>query len=232
MNVAISQRIILNNNGGQADSLEQNYIKYFQAFGITLIPIPNNLNDILFYLKSLNTERIILSGGGDIDPRLYGGKTNQQGNYSPQRAHTESQMVKFAKKNDIPVLGICRGAQFLNIFFDGSLIQDLKKKLQNTQNHVATDHQIKLVDQETIKYFLDNGIFVNSYHNSGMRAKELSLKLKTFAISQDDLIEGFYHPQLPIAAIMWHPERKSPDLSFNHKLIEAFIKRKLYWSKK
>lgn len=229
MNIAISQRIIVNNNGDQVDSLEQSYTKYFQSFGVTLIPIPNNLKNIPEYFRNLKIERIILSGGGDVDPKLFGGKTSDQGNYSPQRDYTEAEFLKFAINKKIPVLGVCRGMQFLNVFFGGTLIQNLEQEFPNTQDHVATNHQIKLTDSKIISYFSSKTFNVNSYHNCGISPKELSPKLKVFMESNDHLIEGIYHPELPFAGIMWHPERKSPDERFNRKLIEGFIKKELYW---
>ncbi|MCL4415418.1 MAG: gamma-glutamyl-gamma-aminobutyrate hydrolase family protein [Actinobacteria bacterium] len=231
MNIAISQRIIVNKNGDQVDSLEQSYIRYYQSFGVTVIPIPNILKNIPNYFRNLKIERIIFSGGGDVDPKLFGGKLNKKGSYSPQRDQNEIQILNFAKTNQIPVLGICRGTQFLNVSFGGKLIQDLKKDFPNSQNHVATNHQIKLIDPIIQKAFTEEKFHVNSYHNCGLGSKELSSELNAFAKSDDDLIEGIYHPNLPIAGIMWHPERKSPNESFNLTIVTAFLKRGLYWKK-
>lgn len=230
MNIAITQRIIINKNNDQADSLEQTYTQYFQDFGLSLIPIPNAIKNGPLYFKSLNIKGIILSGGGDIDPKLFGGKVDPQGNYMPLRDRLEIEILKFAINNKVPVLGICRGMQFLNVFFGGTIIQNLKNGYPNIKNHVAINHKIEVIDQKSVKYFSVKKGFVNSFHNCGISLQELSQEMKAFIKTEDNLIEGIYHPKFPIAGIMWHPERKSPDKQFNYKLIKAFIEKKLYWA--
>ena len=64
---------------------------------------------------------------------------------------------------------------------------------------------------------------VNSYHHWGITIAGLAPPLEPFAIS-DGMVEGFYHPTLPIVGIVWHPERKSPDEMFNEKVMKYFTK--------
>lgn len=198
MFIAISQRNDKNKYGVLVDSLENTYFNYLNKFKINLIPIPNNPNSINSYFK-LPIERIILSGGNDIES-------------SKKRDETETKLLDFAVQNKIPVLGICRGMQYINIFFGGSL--------SYISNHVATNHKVKI----------ENSYFnVNSYHNMGVKEKDLALRLKAFAKTNEGIIEGIYHPFLPIAGIQWHPERNSPNKDINEKLINAFLNKNLFW---
>ena len=76
---------------------------------------------------------------------------------------------------------------------------------------------------------------VNSYHNNAMIERTVSSELKIFAKAPDGIVEGIYHPKLSIAAIQWHPERKSPDEKINEKInekiVRAFLNRELFWNK-
>lgn len=221
MNIGISQRIIINKRGEKIDSLEQTYIEYFQKFDVNIIPIPNKINNIDKYIESVNIERIILSGGGSLNPN-YSRKMKIANYEQADRDISETKLLKIAVKNKIPVLGICRGAQVINAHFDGILIRNIKNKIVKLENHVASIHEVALEKTP----FLNNKIncHVNSYHKDGFTHKELADKLRIFAKSGDGIIEGFYHKELPFIGINWHPERKSPDNNLNHEIISNFIK--------
>jgi len=92
-------------------------------------------------------------------------------------------------------------------------------------------HTVRIIDEKTSKFLNKKKIMVNSYHNQGMDNNSLSPELKPFAISEDGIIEGIYHPKYPIAGVLWHPERKSTDEEINKKIIEAFLNEKLFWNK-
>jgi putative glutamine amidotransferase len=75
-------------------------------------------------------------------------------------------------------------------------------------------------------------LHTNSYHNFCITAETLAPALRAFAICPDGTIEGAYHPALPIAGIMWHPERAQPDgmtARYNTDLITAFLGRESFW---
>jgi len=227
--IAITQRVERNRYGKEVDSLEHDYVNYYAKFGVVLIPIPNSLRSIKSYLSNLCVDGIILSGGGDIYPSLYR-KTPRKGfEYFPERDILEKKILKFAIKNDIPVLGECRGMQFLNTFFGGSLLNGFDKK--NIQ-HAGTRHTIKIVDNSSKEYLNIKSATVNSFHNYSISRNELSTSLRAFAEAADGTIEGVYYPGKALAGIMWHPEREKRESLLNIMLVESFIKRKLYWSKK
>lgn len=216
MIIAISQR--RNHYNGGTDALEASYVKYFSRFGATLVPIPNNVNLVANYFKNLDIKGIILSGGGDIDPSLYRNPMID-GNYSKEREETESVLLRIGMELDLPILGICRGMEFINVSFGGKLTA----KISNGTNHDNIRHKVILWNNEVIE--------VNSYHRLGINNKELSSKLKSFATATDKSIEGIYHPSKAIAGIIWHPEREKLDLEFNKSLIKAFLSRDMFWKK-
>ena len=194
--VAISQR----NTDGK-DMLENGYVKYLEGFGIKLVPIPNVCRNIEQYFEELPIEAVILSGGDDI------------GSSSSVRDDTERELLFIAIEKKLPVLGICRGMQFINLFFGGSLIMNIKR-------HVAVTHNI-LIDEDEI--------VVNSYHNHGINEECLSPQFEVFAIAEDGIIEGIRHKTLPIAGIQWHPERVGSDVEYDKMLIETFVTRQCFW---
>ncbi|MBU0615380.1 MAG: gamma-glutamyl-gamma-aminobutyrate hydrolase family protein [Nanoarchaeota archaeon] len=203
MLVAISQRHEKNKHGDYVDSLENNYVDYFSKFGIRFMVIPNTC-DADYYLDNFPIEGVIFSGGNDI--------VGYGDNASESRDATERKILDIAIERKLPVLGICRGMQFINIYFGGSL-----KKIDD---HIRVNHKIK-IDGIGLKK-------VNSYHGIGITKELLSSSLKAFAM-YGEVIEGIYHPSLPIAGIEWHPERPSPDSEINEKIIKAFVDREIYW---
>jgi len=223
MIVAITQRNDKNKHGDRIDNLENNYINYLEKFGITCIPVPNTSKNPASYLEKVDA--LILTGGNCVDPKLYDGKISEESDASSERDSTEKKLLDTAVKKKMPVLGICRGSQFINVYFGGSLV-DVKLHFKGKINHVRVFHQVDIVGSEAQKA-LGPKSAVNSYHNHAIVA--VPPKLKVFAQSPDGIIEGIYHPSLPIAGIQWHPERESPDIDLNKKLIQAFAKRELFW---
>ena len=139
---------------------------------------------------------------------------------------TCKKLIEIAIERKLPLFGNCRGGQFINVFFKGKLIQNIKEK--TGINHVNAKHKVKITDKNA--GFLGNKEFiVNSYHEQGIMKGILSSELKEFAITDDGIIEGVYHPKYPIAGVLWHPERPGSDKEADKRLIEAFIKRKFFW---
>lgn len=211
--IAISQRSELNKYGVRIDVLESDYIKYLEKLDIRLLPIPNNTDDLEYYFDNFHISGIILSGGEDISPESYG----ESGKGISPRDIVEKKMLDLAVARKLPVLGICRGMQFINVYFKGRLVKDIKEELG--EHPPAKDHPITTLEGEFV---------VNSYHNQGVSNNTLSPELKAWAIC-GEIIEALYHPSLPIAGIQWHPERKSPDQEINKRIIQSFIKRELFW---
>lgn len=220
----ISQRNQKSKHNASVDALENNYVTYLERFGIKLLPIPNTTKNLNSYFNEFHVHGIILTGGEDISEALYN-NTNEK---ISVREVIEKKLLEIAVRRKIPVLGICRGMQFINVFFKGKLIKNIKEEIGDKIQHVAANHTVKILDNKLIKP-LGREIEVNSYHNQGIDSDSLSAELKLFAQTFDGIIEGLYHPKFPIAGIQWHLERKSPDNAVNSKIIKAFIEGDLFW---
>jgi len=180
MKILMSQKETINEHGYAIDVLERNYIDYFSERFI-IISVPNHLKAAkkLFNL----TEGVILTGGGDFDEQ-------------PNRNLVESELITLSIKRNIPLIGICRGMQFINRYFGGNL--------SLVDNHVRVTHKLKFTgsrhDEERKK--------VNSYHRFGIKKNDIANDLIIDSFSEgDEVVESFHHKKHKVIGIQWHPER-------------------------
>ena len=191
------------------DAISHDWVKFLEISNVFPIFIPNTLKDTKHFLKTMNLDGIILSGGDNKGDDI-------------ERDDTEKKIIELAIKEKIPILGICRGMQVLNDFFGGSVL------LSNNCEHVAKHHEIKLIDTNMKEIFQTEKIKVNSFHNNLIKKETLGHDLCIFSISENDnTIEGFYHKNLPIVGVMWHPEREQNSQN-ELKLMNSFYD-KLFW---
>lgn len=183
--ILITQRIVYESSIGETrDAIDHRFVDWVIKIGGLPQLMPNNLGDLLRnWLDELKPSAVVLSGGNDI------------GEF-PERDRTEAVIIEYAKKKNIPLLGICRGAQVMaNI--GGVEIVPVKK-------HVCTNHL--LIGKEVELGLLPSE--VNSFHNLGML--KCPKDYRVLATCSDGVIEAFQHKKLPWEAWMWHPEREKP----------------------
>ncbi|MCK5282795.1 MAG: gamma-glutamyl-gamma-aminobutyrate hydrolase family protein [Nanoarchaeota archaeon] len=226
MLVAISQRNDKNKHGDYVDNLENNYVNYLEKCGIKLIVIPNCVKDLGLYFDELPIEGLILTGGNMVNPALYEGKVPSNSDFSEIRDSTEKKMIEIAIEKKLPVLGICRGMQFINVFFGGKLVS-IKDEVKDFIGHVAVTHNVNVMGDKA--NFLGKSFETNSYHNYGFIEGGIGENMVVFAKTSDSVVEGIYHQSLPIVGIEWHPERRSPDEGVNEKIVRAFINKDMFW---
>lgn len=231
MNVLISQRHAINNHGQWCDSLENDYVRCFAAFGITLFPVPNHSGGLSTMIRTVRPSGIILSGGGDVSPAFSGGEVQNDAQVSVVRDQIEAALLDHALRQRIPVLGICRGLQFINVYFKGTLIPDLNQIVPGISHPCPGKHPLS-IDHEDLVALLggNDSVEVNSYHHQGVSQKTLAQDLRAFAMAPDlDVVEGLYHTDHPVAAVQWHPERAAETAPLDKILIEAFRDGTLFW---
>lgn len=157
-------------------------------------------------ISGLSTcDALILPGGGDITPGFFG-----QANHGSRSIDTELdllqlQALEFFILSKKPVLGICKGMQLINIFFGGTLIQDMPNHAEHQLPEGDLLHP-SLVTQDCILSHLYGREFtVNSNHHQAV--DKLGKHLHTIQLSHDNTIEGICHDTLPVLGVQWHPER-------------------------
>jgi len=206
MKLLISQKEDRNEHGVKIDSLELDYVKFFNNEGFEVIPVPNDWNALDLLLDN-DIDAIVLSGGGDIAKQL-------------NRNKIEKRMIEYSMVNDIPLLGICRGMQQINRFFGGQLSP-------NKRHHEIRKHGLIITDNDLAHDLGRCRGPVNSYHNFAITEKGLANELEVFGISNYGLIEGFFHTKREIAGIQWHPERMNGISYWIDKYMIKFLKGEL-----
>lgn len=227
-NLIITQRHGIDRHGSPFDSLESAYVGCLSSFGFRVIPIPATTPDFDLFVTELAPCAIVLSGGGDVDPQLYGGPLTEGLSLSTERDRLETSLLQFAVRQRVPVLGICRGMQMINVFFGGALDVTLLPAAHSEQDLLAP-HRV-LFDNDTLQGQFPGGCEVNSYHRQAVPLDRLGDGLVSFARHAVlPLAEGIRHPRLPIAGIQWHPERYQTITPLDRLLLEAFLDHQLFW---
>ena len=211
--IAISQRVeVVSTYHETRDCLDQNWTSLLEELGMLAIPIPNTLKDPVVWLKAMQVDGVILSGGNDLS-FLPNAK-----NASPSRDCTERALLDYLSTTDIPVLGVCRGMQMLCHYFGGQLIE--------VANHAATEHVIELVEAPNDLHQAGYQTLetVNSFHNWGIALDGLDDALIPMALDQQGHVEAFKHNAKPWWGIMWHPERDGNSLTKDKNLVKHIFK--------
>ena len=156
----------------------------------------------------------LLTGGQDVDPKLYGEKALPECGMSCKvRDNMEAFLLNLAINENKPLLGICRGIQFMNAALGGTLYQDIPTQYNTYTIHCQKPpydvpvHNVTVTEESPLfDVIRKTEVSVNSYHHQAV--KTLSDKLRPMAYSEDGLIEAVYMPHRKfIWAVQWHPER-------------------------
>ena len=155
----------------------------------------------------------LLTGGQDVSPALYGQVPIPEcGETCPRRDAMETRVLRRAMALDKPLLGICRGIQFINASLGGTLWQDLPSQHSSHICHRqsapydAPSHDVAVLPKTPLAALLKRDtLSVNSYHHQAVRA--LAPGLQPMALSPDGLVEALWRPgHRFLWAVQWHPE--------------------------
>jgi N5-(cytidine 5'-diphosphoramidyl)-L-glutamine hydrolase len=179
--VLVSQRVeILPDRNERRDALDQGLVDFFFECGFVAIPVPNHLSVAQKLIQQEPSVGVILSGGNDL--AAHGGD-------APERDATEDLLVSGASTRGIPVLGICRGFQFLVHRSGGVLVR--------AEGHVACRHVIHGAANRT----------VNSFHDWAVSRCGDGWEVQ--ATAADGTVELAGCPARQQWGLMWHPEREA-----------------------
>ena len=179
-----------------------------------------------------HADGLLLSGGGDVDPRRYGGDPDDPtlGWVDPVRDANEAVAFEAAKQRGIPVLAICRGSQLVNVLEGGTLYADLKRDRgadidhePGDENLVSITHEVTVEPASRVAQWMGiaGHLGVNGQHHQGVR--DLAPGYVVTALAPDGLVEGFESTSLPVTAVQWHPEVNWEWSLDSRKLIAGFV---------
>ena len=175
---------------------------------------------------------IILTGGEDINPLEYNNTSNLKvcGDINYERDTLERKLFDFALSNKIPLIGVCRGMQMMNVASGGTLYGDIPTEIGTEvihRNNGEVYHEIALCDTSTLIFPIETDtIMVNSWHHQGL--KIMPNHLRVIARSFDGLAEAIVmdksiHPFM--IAVQFHPERLGKDNIIHQTMRDNFFKK-------
>ena len=158
---------------------------------------------------------LVLCGGGDPDPVLYGQANRGSYGIEPMRDRQELACIHSFLKAQKPILGICRGMQILNITFGGTLTQHLP----TAQLHQGAGEELwhDLRTDGYLRKLYGRNFSANSSHHQGI--DRLGRGLRPAARAPDGLIEAFWHERAAVLGVQFHPER----MEDGDKIFEVFL---------
>jgi putative glutamine amidotransferase len=210
----------------------QNIFDGLQQFGAIVLAVecgatPQNMSSMLAHVDGL-----LISGGGDVDPSLYGGDRRDPivKGVNPVRDGNEIAAFESAWRRGIPTLAICRGAQLVNAARGGTLYLDLDRDHPSDVDHRRTEeelidvgHRVHVVAGSRVAEWLGThgSISVNSQHHQGVR--ELAPGFVATATADDGLVEAYESIDQPVTGVQWHPEVNWSYDELAKRLVAGFI---------
>ncbi len=149
---------------------------------------------------------LLLPGGGDITPAFFGEKNKGSRNIDTELDILQLQAFELCMRCGLPVLGICKGMQLINVALGGTVIQDMHESALHIQAQGDVYHPT-CIDADSFLYEIyGREALVNSAHHQCLRRIGSGLQVIQHS-SPDDCPEAIVHKTLPILGLQWHPER-------------------------
>ncbi len=204
--------------------IEEKYaISVANAGGIPLLipSIPDNTT--LIIETAARIDGLLLPGSRDMDPKYYGEEPHPKLRpMSLERTMMEFSVLEQALERELPVIGICGGMQLLNVFFGGSLFQDIYAFLPDAMPHEkGALHEVRILKDSNLYEMVGaEKISVKSYHHQAV--KDIGTGLRESAHTEDEIVEGIESiDNIYVVGIQWHPELEDADTSA--RIFESFV---------
>ena len=176
-------------------------------------------------------DALLIPGGVDVDPAYYGAEKEPEcGNPDLALDALQTRLFNAAVKRRMPILGICRGCQFINVAMGGTLIQDIPKRFgtlhQMPKGHSSPFyHDVKMVPDTMLHEIMGKDIPVDSYHHQCI--DRLAEGLVASAYAPEGFIEAIEAPVqsgMFLMAVQWHPEITLDADAYSIRIFERFRK--------
>lgn len=195
-----------------------------------IVPVVEGTLDCLpQYMERM--DGLLLVEGEDVEPKRFAArKANFQfvEQTHPLKDEIETRLLHHALCLDVPILGICRGSQLLNVVCGGTLYGDVQKERSSHRAHIDFEnydtyrHPAFIVAGTPLaRWYRRKTLRVNSYHHQGIR--KLAPRFQPMAHADDALIEAYYDPEAAfVVGLQFHPERMLKEYAGNLKVWQAF----------
>lgn len=196
------------------------YIRSIDEAGGLAIVIPPTESGALELLEKL--DGLVLTGGSDIDPSVYHADSHDETiGVRPTRDRAELSLLTAALERDMPVLGICRGLQVVNVARGGDLVQHLPDEVGHERHRqtlgVFSEHEVSVAGGSRLVEILGGRVRVKSHHHQG--PGRIGDGLQEVAWAEDGTVEGLEDPNCSfLVSVLWHPEEDE-----NKALFEALV---------
>ena len=228
--IGITTRNGKDSDGHPTVTLQHSYVNAITQAGGVAIPIPSVLPEENFLQLYSQLDGILFSGGGDISLDYFDGSDHPRiDGIDEARDTTELALMRAAANDEKPILGICRGAQVMNVALGGTLYTHIIDQLPGAIDHDYPGNMRKVivhpvnVDETThaAEVFGETLLQVNSLHHQGL--KDIASPLRAAGYAPDGLVEIVEIPDHPFAvAVQWHPEWLT-DQKSTRNLFKAFV---------
>lgn len=214
------------------DYVGEFHLELLMQFGILPLMIPVARGSAACLAQYMETmDGLLLVEGEDVEPKRFAAR-KANFDYLEQthalKDEIEIRLLRRALKRKLPILGICRGSQLLNVVCGGSLYGDVQKEKRselkhiNYENYDAYRHPATIVAGTPLaRWYKRKKLNVNSYHHQGIR--KLAPRFRPMAHADDGLIEAYYDPESTfVTGLQFHPERMLKEYAGNLEVWKAF----------
>lgn len=210
--------------------LNEDYLRAIRHFGGIPVVIPATAGEEEQAMLLEHCDGLMLTGGNDIDPALYGQTVwNDTVEPAPERDASEKRLCDLALARNLPILGICRGLQFLNVYFGGTLYQDIPTQYETEvlhrmaePYHRSSHNCLPEMGSPLCELVGAGEIGVNSHHHQAVKAVAPGLAI--MGRCGDGIVEALWKPEAKFLwAVQWHPEKLWDIEPSSARIFEAFI---------
>ncbi|MBQ2803615.1 MAG: gamma-glutamyl-gamma-aminobutyrate hydrolase family protein [Lachnospiraceae bacterium] len=189
--------------GRKADTVNyENYISALSAIPVTTL----NPGEIT------TCQALILPGGGDITPAFFGERNQGSRNIDTELDILQFQAFDYAMKRRLPILGICKGMQVINVALGGTIVQHMPNASLHTYQGEDQYHPTQLLKHSCLYKLYGKSAIVNSAHHQCIKRLGNGLRPIQWC-TIDHCVEAIVHESKPVLGLQWHPERLNSSLT-------------------